>query len=192
MLLGLFPLAKAHLLAENTPIIIDAKSGTTGAGRNPKQNILFSEVHGNFSPYNIGRSHRHIGEVEQQLLAVGSENGPLIFSPHLLPTDRGILAAIYVNPKAVDQAIEAIREFYLQEPLVTVLPDGELATLGHVVHTPLAVLSLTPATDDMLIIMVALDNLLKGAASQAIQNFNLMFGFEETTALIIDMGRKTK
>ena len=80
MLLGLFPLAKAQLLAENAPIIVDAKSGTTGAGRNPKQNILFSEVHGNFSPYNIGRSHRHIGEVEQQLLAVGSKNGPLIFS----------------------------------------------------------------------------------------------------------------
>jgi N-acetyl-gamma-glutamyl-phosphate reductase len=190
MLLGLLPLAKADLLIENMSIIVDAKSGTTGAGRKPKQNILFSEVHGNFYPYNIGRSHRHIGEVEQQLSAAGSEYGPLIFSPHLLPTDRGILAAIYAPVKSVDLAIKAVQEAYLMEPLVKVLSDGELATLGHVVHTPLAVLSLTPATDNLLIIMVALDNLLKGAASQAVQNFNLLFGFEETTSLLTDMERK--
>ena len=184
MLLGLLPLAKSSLLIEDRPIIVDAKSGTTGAGRNPKQNILFSEVHGNFSPYNIGRAHRHIGEVEQQLASVGLEKGHLIFSPHLLPTDRGILAAIYAPVKDAQQAITEIQQAYHHEPLVNTLPEGELATLAHVVRTPYAALSLTPVTENNLIIMVAIDNLLKGAASQAIQNFNLLFGIDETTALL--------
>lgn len=184
MLLGLLPLAKADLLIENMPIIVDAKSGTSGAGRNPKQNIIFSEVHGNFSPYNIGRTHRHIGEVEQQLAAVGLEKGRLIFSPHLLPTDRGILTSIYAPIKDARNAIAAIQQSYDHEPLVSTLPEGELATLAHVVRTPYAVLSLTPATEIILIIMIAIDNLLKGAASQALQNFNLLFGFDETTTLI--------
>jgi N-acetyl-gamma-glutamyl-phosphate reductase len=184
MLLGLLPLANAGSLIENTPIIVDAKSGTSGAGRKPKQNILFSEVHGNLSPYNIGRAHRHIGEVEQQLAAVGLEKGRLIFSPHLLPTDRGILAAIYAPVKDAQQAITAIQQAYRHEPLVNILPEGELATLAHVVRTPYAALSITLVNNNNLIIMVAIDNLLKGAASQAIQNFNLLFGFDETTALI--------
>lgn len=190
MLLGLLPLAKCDALIE-APIIVDAKSGTTGAGRKPKQNTLFSEVHGNFSPYNIGRAHRHIGEVEQQLAQVGLEKGHLIFSPHLLPTDRGILASIYTQVKDSQQAITAIQQAYEQEPLVNVLPQGELATLAHVVRTPLAALSVTAATENNLIIMVAIDNLLKGAASQAVQNFNLLFGFDETTALLNSSGRET-
>jgi len=184
MLLGLLPLAKADLLIEKMPIIVDAKSGTSGAGRKPKQNILFGEVHGNFSPYNIGRGHRHIGEVEQQLESVGVEKGRLIFSPHLLPTDRGILAAIYAPVKDTEQAIKAIQQAYRHEPLVNTLLEGELATLAHVVRSPYASISITSATETSLIIMVAIDNLLKGAASQAIQNFNLMFGFDETTALL--------
>lgn len=191
MLLGLLPLAKCDALIESMPIIVDAKSGTTGAGRKPKQNTLFSEVHGNFSPYNIGRAHRHIGEVEQQLAQVGLEKGHLIFSPHLLPTDRGILAAIYTQVKDSQQAITAIQQAYRQEPLVNVLPQGELASLAHVVRTPLAALSVTAATKSSLIIMVAIDNLLKGAASQAVQNFNLLFGFDETTALLTSSGRET-
>ncbi len=184
MLLGLFPLSQAGLLIESMPIIVDAKSGTSGAGRNPKQNILFSEVHGNFSPYNIGRKHRHIGEVEQQLAADGLEKGRLIFSPHLLPTDRGILAAIYAPVKDMQQSISAIQKAYRHELLINILPEGELASLAHVVRTPYAAISLTPATENSLIIMVAIDNLLKGAASQALQNFNLMFGFDETSALL--------
>jgi len=184
ILLGLLPLAKAELLAENMPIIVDAKSGTTGAGRNPKQNILFSEVTGNFSPYKIGRVHPHIGEIEQQLAAIGVKKGNMIFSPHLLPVDRGILAAIYAPVKNAQQAVAVIQQAYTCEPFVNVLPEGEFATLAHVVRTPNAVLSLTPAGKNHLIIMVAIDNLLKGAASQAVQNFNLLFGFDETTALL--------
>jgi len=184
ILLGLLPLAKAELLVENMPIVVDAKSGTTGAGRNPKQNILFSEVTGNFSPYKIGRVHPHIGEIEQQLAANGVKKGNLIFSPHLLPVDRGILAAIYAPVRNAQQAVAAIQQAYTSEPFVNVLPEGEFATLAHVVRTPNAILSLTPAGKNHLIIMVAIDNLLKGAASQAVQNFNLLFGFDETTALL--------
>jgi len=184
ILLGLLPLAQAELLTEDKPIVVDAKSGTTGAGRNPKQNTLFSEVHGNFSPYKIGRVHPHISEVEQQLAVCGVKKGRLIFSPHLLPVDRGILAAIYAPVKNAQQAVTVIQQAYNREPLVNILPEGELATLAHVVRTPNAVLSLSPVTENSLIVMVAIDNLLKGAASQAVQNFNLMFGFDETTALL--------
>ncbi|MEJ2758086.1 MAG: N-acetyl-gamma-glutamyl-phosphate reductase, partial [Anaerolineales bacterium] len=148
MLLSLLPLAQAGLLAAHGPVIVDAKSGTTGGGRSPKQNLLFSEVHGNFSPDNIGRGHRHIGEVEQQLEAAGLPDGRLIFSPHLLPTDRGILSAVYAPVTDMDAAAAAIRAAYADEPLVIVLPDGGLATLGHVVRTPLAILSLTPGPEN--------------------------------------------
>ena len=192
VLLGLFPLAQAELLSEDMPIVVDAKSGTTGAGRNPKQNTLFSEVHGNFSPYKIGRVHPHIGEVEQQLSASGVKKGRLIFSPHLLPVDRGILAAIYAPVKNAQQAVTVIKQAYNSEPLVNILPEGELVALAHVVRTPKAVLSLTPVGENSLVIMVAIDNLLKGAASQALQNFNLMFGFDETTALFTAAQRASR
>lgn len=188
MLLGLAPLARHNLILPDTPVIVDAKSGTTGAGRAPKQNTLFSEVHGNLSPYSIGRAHRHLGEVEQQLALEGMPAGQLVFTPHLLPTDRGILAAIYVPMKDVLQADKALRDLYAHEPLVRVLPQGSLATLAHVVRTPFAAISITAVTQKMLVVMVAIDNLLKGASSQALQNFNLMYGFPEITGLSLGQG----
>ena len=184
VLLATVPLARQKLLVPGAPLIVDAKSGVSGAGRTPKQNILFAEVHGNFSPYNIGRSHRHLAEIEQVLAAEGSQAGPLVFSPHLLPTDRGILATVYAQVTDVDAARAAFTAAYAGEPLVRVLPDGELATLRHVVNTPAAALSLTPAGDNLLIIVSVIDNLLKGAASQAVQNFNLMWNLPETTGLV--------
>ncbi|MBN1965605.1 MAG: N-acetyl-gamma-glutamyl-phosphate reductase [Anaerolineae bacterium] len=184
VLLATAPLVRHNLLIPGTPLIVDAKSGTSGAGRTPKQNILFAEVHGNFSPYNIGRAHRHLSEIEQVLASEGGLSAPLIFSPHLLPTDRGILATVYAQVHDSGAARQVFTEMYDGEPLVTVLPPGELATLGHIVRTPHAVLSLTEATDTMLIIVSVLDNLLKGAASQAVQNFNLMWGFSETAGLL--------
>jgi N-acetyl-gamma-glutamyl-phosphate reductase len=187
-LLGLYPLAAHHLLASVTPIIVDAKSGVTGAGRTPKPHILFGEVHSNFSPYSMGRTHRHIPEIEQALQPCGIESGRLVFSPHLLPTDRGIVATIYVQVRDMEAAQQAFRALYDGEPLVQLLAGGELATLAHIVRTPRAVISLTPATETTLIVVSALDNLLKGAASQAIQNFNLMWGFTETTGLVATEG----
>ena len=183
-LLGVVPLARSGLLRPNAPIIVDAKSGVSGAGRTPKPHILFGEVYGNFSPYSIGRSLSHLAEVEQMLATCGVPAGALIFAPHLLPTDRGILATIYTQVSDMQAARWAFEQAYTDEPLVEVLPEGELATLAHVVRTPRAVLSLTPATETTLIVVSALDNLLKGASSQAVQNFNLMFGLPETMALL--------
>lgn len=188
VLLGLAPLAKAGLLKKGAPIIADAKSGVTGAGRTPKQNLLFGEVHGNFAPYNIGRAHRHLPEIEQVLATYGVTPGSLIFSPHLLPTDRGILATLYVSLHDSGAARQLFDAAYGGEALVDVLPEGELASLAHVVRTPRAALSLTHASDDVMIVVVALDNLLKGAASQAVQNFNLMWGFSETCGLLPAVG----
>jgi N-acetyl-gamma-glutamyl-phosphate reductase len=183
VLLATVPLVRGGLLVDGAPLIVDAKSGVSGAGRTPKQNTLFCEVHGNFSPYNIGHTHRHLAEIEQVLAGVGHWSGPLIFSPHLLPTDRGILATVYAQVHDMDAALQAFADAYAGEPLVKVLPPGELATLAHVVRTPGAALSLTPTDGNVLIIVCVIDNLLKGAASQAVQNFNLMWDLPETTGL---------
>ena len=184
VLLSTVPLARAQMFQPGAPIIVDAKSGVSGAGRSPKLNILFGEVHGNFSPYNIGRTHRHLSEIEQVLAKEGCTAGPLVFSPHLLPTDRGILATVYAQVKDQDQARAAFEDLYANEPLVEVLPPGELASLGHVVRTPRAVLSVTPTAGNMIIVVTVIDNLLKGAASQAVQNFNLMWNLPETSGLV--------
>ncbi|MBN2305420.1 MAG: N-acetyl-gamma-glutamyl-phosphate reductase, partial [Anaerolineae bacterium] len=171
-------------LVPGAPLIVDAKSGASGAGRTPKTNTLFCEVHGNFSPYKIGRTHQHLGEMDQQLAKAGSKAGPLIFSPHLLPTDRGILATVYAQVTDLDAA-QAAFDLYADEPLVKVLPPGQLAALAHVVRTPYTAISLTPTTaGNVLIVTAVIDNLLKGAASQAVQNFNLMWNFPETAGLI--------
>lgn len=186
-LLGLYPLLKAHVISPDAPIIVDAKSGVSGAGREPKQNTHFVEVFGNFSPYNPGRVHRHVGEIEQEIHKVNGDVGTLIFTPHLLPVDRGLMASIYVTLNAdftSDQAQGLYEEVYQNEPLVRVLPPGQQATLRHVVRTNTCAISLTPVTDKYLHITSVTDNLRKGASGQAVQDFNLMFGLPETTALL--------
>ncbi len=186
-LLGLYPLLTSHALAEDAPIIVDAKSGVSGAGRTPKPGNHFVEVFGNLTPYHVGRQHRHTGEIEQEIARANGKTGPLIFSPHLIPVDRGLLATIYVELAApwAPVALQSLyEESYAHEPLVEVLPAGQLATLRHVVRRNNCALSITAATDRHVVIVSAIDNLGKGAAGQALQDFNLMFGFEETTALL--------
>ncbi|MBZ0301282.1 MAG: N-acetyl-gamma-glutamyl-phosphate reductase [Anaerolineae bacterium] len=186
-LLGLYPLLKAHVLAENAPIIVDAKSGVSGAGREPKPTTHFVEVFGNLSPYNPGRSHRHVGEIEQEIHRINGNVGTLIFTPHLLPVDRGLMASIYVTLKpefSSDQAQSLFEEVYENEPLVDVLPPGQQATLKHVVRTNRCAISLTPVTSPYLHITSVTDNLRKGAATLAVQSFNLMFELPEFTALL--------
>lgn len=186
-LLGLYPLLKAHALSPDAPIIVDAKSGASGAGRTPKDSTHFVEVFGNLSPYSVGRSHRHVGEMEQEIHKLNGQVGPLIFTPHLLPVDRGLMASIYVTLNdefSSDQAQGLYEEVYQTEPLVNVLPAGQQATLRHAVRTNTCAISLTPVTERYLHITSVTDNLRKGAAGQAVQNFNLMYGFSETLALI--------
>jgi len=186
-LLGLYPLLKNGWLLRDAPIIVDAKSGVSGAGREPKQNTHFVEVFGNFSPYNPGRAHRHVGEIEQEIKKIDPDAGLLIFTPHLLPVDRGLMASIYVTLDSEFSARDAqdlYEHTYCEEPLVTVLPPGQQATLKHVVRSNTCAISLTPVADPYLHITSVTDNLRKGAAGQAVQDFNLMFGLPETMALV--------
>ncbi len=184
-LLALAPLMQAQVDVAGD-IIIDAKSGASGAGRKPKTNTLFVEVADNFSPYAIGRGHRHLPEMEQVVGWWHAQPPRLIFSPHLLPVPRGILANIYVSGLEAwpEEDVRALYEAaYDSEQFVHLLPAGELATLAHVTHTNRCVISLTFA-GEMLIITSALDNLVKGAAGQAVQNMNAMFGWPEEVGLV--------
>ena len=168
------------------PIIADAKSGVSGAGRAPKQATHFVEVAGNFSPYKIGRAHRHLPEMEQAMAGWSNSAPPLIFSPHLLPVPRGLLSTIYI-PLRKGWSEPTLRtlyeEIYAAEPFIRVLPAGELATLAHVVNNNRCVISLDVAAET-LILTSAIDNLVKGAAGQAVQNMNLMFGIDEQAGLV--------
>ncbi len=186
-LLGLYPLLTCGAISPEAPIIVDAKSGVTGAGRKPALATHFAEVYGNLLPYKTGRSHRHIGEMEQEARKVDGEIGPIIFCPHLLPVDRGLMSSIYVtlgDSLASADAHDLYCEVYDSEPLVDVLPLGEQASLKDAVKTNKCAISVTPVLRQYLHITSVTDNLRKGAASQAVQNMNLMFGIEETLGLI--------
>lgn len=184
VLLGLLPLQCAGLL--DGQVIVDAKSGVSGAGRSPSLKTHFVEANDNFSPYNIGHSHRHIAEMEQELAAQGAAQY-VVFSPHLLPVNRGILSTIYVRlPASVDE--QGVRSLYEQayrdEPFVHLLPAGQLPTLRHAVGTNRCVLQVQRAGESgTWIVTSTIDNLIKGAAGQAVQNMNLQFGFDETAGL---------
>jgi N-acetyl-gamma-glutamyl-phosphate reductase len=184
VLLGLLPLQRAGLLSSD--VVVDAKSGISGAGRSLSLKTHFVESHENFSPYNIGHSHRHIAEMEQELAAAGGALH-VIFSPHLLPVNRGILSTIYVR---LPQEVEAttVRELYQQayhdEAFVHLLPEDQLPTLRHVVGTNYCVLQVRQVDNrGNWIVVAAIDNLLKGAAGQAVQNMNVMFGLDETRGI---------
>lgn len=186
-LLGIYPLLVAEALCEDSPIIVDAKSGVTGAGRKPSLTTHFAEVYSNLIPYKTGRSHRHLAEMEQEAHKLSERIGPIIFCPHLLPVDRGLMTSIYVT---LNERLESghmhdlYAEMYDGEALVDVLPLGEQANLRHAVKTNRCVISITPVLPRHAHITSVTDNLRKGAASQAVQNMNLMFGLDETLGLI--------
>jgi N-acetyl-gamma-glutamyl-phosphate reductase len=194
VLLGIAPLLRAGALSDGT-IIVDSKSGVSGAGRPPKQHTHFVEVNESLAPYSIGRAHRHVGEMEQEAARLAAGHAPLtavqaapqiIFTPHLLPVSRGILSTIYARiPEGWGEAqVRALyAELYDGEPFVRVLPPGQLATIAHTSHTNQCAISLTLARRGLLIVVSSIDNLVKGAAGQAIQNMNVMFGLPETEGL---------
>ncbi|MES4792968.1 MAG: N-acetyl-gamma-glutamyl-phosphate reductase [Chloroflexota bacterium] len=184
-ILGIYPLAKAGLL-DDAPIIIDAKSGVSGAGRKPSLTTHFVEANENLSPYNIGHAHRHVPEIEQEISLAAGAPKKIIFAPHLLPINQGLLSTIYVQPKEqmdTNALIGLYRQTYEAEPFVKVLPPGKFASLCYVIGNNQCVISLT-AVNGTAIVVSALDNLIKGASGQAVQNMNVMFGIEETTGLI--------
>jgi N-acetyl-gamma-glutamyl-phosphate reductase len=182
VMLPLLPLIKDGLV-EPDDIIVDAKSGASGAGRSLREDLLFCELFGNFSIYSQGRKHRHIGEIEETIERSTGIRPTLTFSPHLLPVERGILSAIYVRTgRSVDELRSALASYYEGAPFVRVVDPAP--RLKDVNHTNLCLMSVHEGAPGRAILVSALDNLVKGAAGQAIQNMNVALGFEETAGLL--------
>jgi N-acetyl-gamma-glutamyl-phosphate reductase len=182
--LALIPLLKAKAI-DADEIVIDAKSGVTGAGRAAREDMLFAEVSEGFHAYGVGH-HRHMAELDQEFSRAAGRDVVVTFTPHLVPMNRGILSTIYVRGlKASAQDLHALLvKAYANEPFVYVLPFGRLPQTRHVRGSNMTMIGV--AADRVAgraIIGSALDNLTKGASGQAVQNMNLMLGFPETTGL---------
>jgi N-acetyl-gamma-glutamyl-phosphate reductase len=195
VLLALVPLVERGLIARDATVVVSAASGVTGAGNSPKRELLFAEVAEDFRPYAVGNVHRHLGEMRATLSALASESPAaarsefdLVFTPHLLPVARGILATITVPlsdraPTGVD-AMRPWREAYGAEPFVELA--SEAPSIRDVAHRNVAKIFATSAAgvrQPTLLVHAAIDNLVKGAAGQAVQNANLMLGLGETLGL---------
>ena len=189
--LGLYPLAKAGWLGER--VIIDSMSGVSGAGRKTNLTYQFVEANENITPYNVGHRHRHIAEMEQVLGGVngGKRGHRFLFTPHLVPVNRGILSTMYIDvPAGVTE--ESIRELYAEnyagEPFIHLLPAGDQASLAHTSGTNRCAISVTPADPSLpdgseYVIAASIDNLIKGGSGQAVQNYNIAVGLDETAGL---------
>ncbi len=183
-LLALVPLAKAKLIDVND-IIIDAKSGITGAGRGLKQNTLFSEAGEGLSPYSVG-THRHSPEIEQEIGVAAGAAVTVNFTPHLIPMSRGELCTSYVklDGASADDLRAALTAAYSDEPFVHVARKGLLPQTQNVRGSNYVQIGVfADRIKNRAIVISTLDNLVKGSAGQAIQNMNLMLGFPETTGL---------
>jgi N-acetyl-gamma-glutamyl-phosphate reductase len=180
-LLGLVPLARARLLTG--AVVIDAKSGTTGAGRAAKVEQLFAEVNENFRPYGIG-AHRHAPEIDQELARAGA-SVPSLFVPHLLPVSRGILSTMYIHVAGgVPPLGDLFRRAYAAEPFVVLRGEGPPPELREVRGTNRCTIGWRwDAATSHAVVITAIDNLGKGAAGQAVQCLNVMLGLPETTGL---------
>jgi N-acetyl-gamma-glutamyl-phosphate reductase len=189
VLLSLAPLLSAGVVDLSRPVIIDAASGVTGAGRSAKRELLFGEVADDYRAYGAGNTHRHVPEIAAGLARLtGGAAVEFVFTPHLLPVRRGILETLYIPVTRGLNAAEAVRlaaAAYADEPFVDVLESG-LPALRQVVGRNLLALGFSDVAGvsaPLLLCVVAFDNLLKGAAGQAVQNANLMLGHAETAGV---------
>ena len=186
IVLGLAPLLKAGLI-DLKSIIADSASGVTGAGRGAKVDSLYCEVNEGFKAYGVGGVHRHTPEIEQELSLLAGEKVTITFTPHLVPMDRGILSTIYSTPLkvvATEELNELYRKFYAEEPFVRVLPLGSLPSTAFVRGSNCC--DIAPVVDKRtgrIIVVSAIDNLMKGASGQAVQNMNIACGFYESAGL---------
>ena len=184
-LLLLIPLLRACAIVPDR-LVIDAKSGVSGAGRGLKQNTLFCEAGEGLSPYGIA-SHRHTPEIEQELSVAAGSNVAVTFTPHLIPMSRGELLTVYADVAEGQSASDVRRcltDAYRDEPFVRVVPEGQVPATQHVRgsnHCLLAVYE--DRVPGRVILVSTLDNLVKGSSGQAVQNMNVMFGLPETTGL---------
>ncbi len=182
VILALLPLLNNDLI-EPSSIIADCKSGVSGAGRSANVATAFTEVSESVKAYGVA-GHRHLPEIKQSLQSI-NKNADLVFIPHLMPMIRGMHATVYADAKNTDAEIQQIfEEYYSDEPFVDVMPAGshpETRSVRGSKHCRIAVHYL--AASKKYVVLSVIDNLVKGAAGQAIQNMNLMFGFDETTGL---------
>lgn len=185
IILGLAPLLKEKIIDPQF-IIIDSKSGVSGAGRKVALGSHYSEANEDLKVYGLPR-HRHTPEIEQELSLLGEEEIKVSFTPHLIPMTRGMLSTIYTRPKdsnKVKEIRQLYQDFYHGEPFIRVLPEGQYPHTKYVLSTNLCDIGLSwDERTGRLIIITAIDNLVKGAAGQAIQNMNIMWGLAEDTGL---------
>jgi N-acetyl-gamma-glutamyl-phosphate reductase len=184
VILGLRPLVEAGWIDMSRGIVCDCKSGASGAGKEPKRETNFVEVNENFRAYGVF-THRHTPEITAH---AGVDQNQLIFTTHLLPLERGILSTLsfWLNgPRGAEEVEAVFRRFYANRPMVRVWPAGKLPELQHVARTNFCDLGFAmDQTGIRMVIVSCLDNLGKGAAGQAVQNFNCMYGHPESTGLI--------
>lgn len=182
-ILGLAPLLCGGFI-EPAGIFIDGKSGVSGAGRNPKLTSHFPECNESVTAYNVGR-HRHTPEIDQVLSTASDKQVEVVFTPHLIPMDRGLLCSIYARPAkpaSADELLDAMRKFYEDKPFVRIV--DHLPSTKDVAYTNYCDITVR-VSRGQVIVLSCTDNLIKGAAGVAVQNFNLMHGFDETTGLIV-------
>lgn len=184
-LLSLAPVVKSDLI-DPASIIIDAKSGVSGAGKSLSRNTSLSEANENFRVYKVNE-HQHTPEIEQQLLQWNSDVQPVTFTTHLLPITRGIMTTTYVRLKeeqSTSQLLELYREIYHQQPFIRIRPENTFPSIKEVAGSNYCDIGLhADSRTGRLTIISVIDNLMKGAAGQAVQNANIMSGLEETTGL---------
>ncbi|MDA8123912.1 MAG: N-acetyl-gamma-glutamyl-phosphate reductase [Deltaproteobacteria bacterium] len=185
IILGLAPLLRSRWI-DAASVIADSKSGVSGAGRDPQIDSLFCEVDGGFKAYKVGR-HRHTPEIEQELSALAGQEMKISFTPHLLPVKRGILSTIYGRLNSdvtAEEATALYQSFYRDEPFVRIRRSGQFPNLSSVVGSNYCDIGVTvDKRTGRIIIVSVIDNLIKGASGQAIQNMNLLCGLKETTGL---------
>jgi N-acetyl-gamma-glutamyl-phosphate reductase len=183
--LPLIPLLKAKAI-DPDEIVVDAKSGMTGAGRGAKESMLFSEVSEGFNAYGVGH-HRHMAELDQEFSKAAGREVIVSFTPHLVPMNRGILSTIYVRGRrgrTAEDLHAILAKSYAKEPFVHVLPFGETPQTRHIRGSNMTFIGIAKdRIPQRAIVVSALDNLVKGASGQAIQNMNLMLGYPETLGL---------
>ncbi|MCG0238607.1 MAG: N-acetyl-gamma-glutamyl-phosphate reductase [Firmicutes bacterium] len=176
-----------HDLVDRRSLIFDAKSGVSGAGRGLSLGVHFAEVNENFKAYNIAGAHRHTPEIEQNLTALAGEPVTVTFTPHLVPMTRGILVTAYFQlkePASATQLLDLYRTFYAGEPFVRIRPEGDLPQTKQVWGSNYCDIGLAvDRRTGRAVVVAAIDNLVKGAAGQAVQNLNLLWGLPETLGL---------
>lgn len=183
--LALAPLLKQALIDVDT-LIIDSKSGVSGAGRAAKEGSLYCEVNESFKAYGVA-THRHTPEIEQTLSLLSGQPVTVSFTPHLLPVNRGILTTCYATmtqASSTEYIVSKFKEFYVDEPFIRVLPAGKLPDVGFVRGSNYCDIGVVcDERTGRVIVVSAIDNLVKGAAGQAVQNMNILIGLDETTGL---------